>query len=77
MSKFKKGLWYLCNKTLWYDGSGLGRKSRMAPHFNSGYWYYCTSDGYLKGNYNRAIRIAGFHYKHFSDGEEIRIKAPK
>ena len=74
MSKFKKGLWYLCNKTLSYAG---GKHSRIAPHFNSGYWYYCTSDGYLKGNYNRAIRIAGFHYKHFSDGEIIKIKAPK
>ena len=76
MSKFKKGMWYLCNKTLWYTG-GNGRKSCMAPHFNSGYWYYCTSDGCLKGNYGRVIRIAGFHYKHFSNGEVIRIKAPK
>ena len=74
MSKFKKGLWYLCNKSLSYTGGKLGH---IPPHFIKGYWYYCTSDGYLKGNYNRPLRIAGFHYKHFSDGEVIEIKSLK
>lgn len=74
MSKFKKGLWYLCNHSISYTG---GKHSRIAPHFNEGYLYYCPCDGYLKGNYGRAIRIAGFHYKYFGDGEVIKIKAPK
>ena len=76
MSKFKKGLWYLCNKTLYYTGP-RGKRGNVGPHFLEGFWYYCPGDGLLKGNYDRSIRIAGFHYKHFGDGEVIKIRAPK
>lgn len=31
----------------------------------------------LKGHDDKPHRVAGFHYKHFSDGEVIKIKAPK
>ena len=74
MSKFKKGLWYQCLKTLSYTG---GKPGHIPPHFRKNHWYYCTADGCLKGHYDRVIRIAGFHYKYFSDGEVIKIRAPK
>lgn len=63
MSKFKKGLWYQCNHSLSY--------------WRKGYYYYCPQDNLLKGYDDKPHRVAGFHYKHFSDGEVIKIKAPK
>ena len=61
--KFRTGLWYQC----------LGRVS----HWQKGYWYYCPQDGLLKGHDDKPHRVCGFHYRHFTDGQEIRIRAPK
>ncbi len=62
MSKFKKGLWYQCNHSLSFWRKG---------------YYYCQEDNLLKGNDNKPHRVAGFHHKHFTDGEVIKISAPK
>ena len=60
--KIRQGFWYLCGKS-------FGK-------FQKGFWHYSPKEGYLNANDNQPHRVAGFHYKNFTDCQAIHLVAP-